>query len=132
MEFSILLKELAKLNLPKDKFVIFGSGPMAIRGIRNSEDLDILVKEDLWKELSNKYPLYDTKKPSIKIGNIEIFNNWLPWFKETAKLLEDYDLIQGLRFVKLKYLVQWKTAMGRDKDLKDVVLIKEFIKDNQE
>ena len=67
MEFSILLKELAKLNLPKDKFVIFGSGPMAIRGIRNSEDLDILVKEDLWKELSNKYPLYDTKKPSIKI-----------------------------------------------------------------
>lgn len=42
------LDELQSLKLSTEKFAIFGSGPIAVRGIRESEDLDIIVKQDLW------------------------------------------------------------------------------------
>ncbi|MFH1291164.1 MAG: hypothetical protein ABIH79_01240 [archaeon] len=37
--FKKQLAELKKLNLPKDKFAIFGSGPLAINGIRDTSYL---------------------------------------------------------------------------------------------
>ena len=40
------LDEVKRLNLPKDKFAIFGSGPIAIRGLREARDIDLIVKKD--------------------------------------------------------------------------------------
>jgi len=45
------LDELRDLNLPKEEFVIFGTGPMAIRGLKENNDLDIVVCENLWNKL---------------------------------------------------------------------------------
>ena len=45
--FKKQLAELKKLNLPNDKYAVFGSGPLAIYGIRDSEDIDIIVKSEL-------------------------------------------------------------------------------------
>jgi hypothetical protein len=36
------LEELKKLNLPNDKFAVFGSGPMAICGFYENHDIDIV------------------------------------------------------------------------------------------
>jgi len=41
------LDELKSLNLPKDKFAIFGSGPLAIRNMRENKDIDIIVNREL-------------------------------------------------------------------------------------
>ena len=51
------LDELAKLGLPKYQFAIFGSGPMGIRGLRECDDLDIIVKPDLWNKLKDNIHL---------------------------------------------------------------------------
>jgi hypothetical protein len=48
MPFAEQLNELRKLNLPRDGFVICGSGPLAVRGIRDSHDVDLVVKKKLW------------------------------------------------------------------------------------
>lgn len=56
--FKKQLAELKKLNLPKDKYAIFGSGPLAINGIRDSDDIDIIVKSEVWDELAKKYPKF--------------------------------------------------------------------------
>lgn len=125
-EMVKLLSELNKLNLPKDKFDIFGSGPISIRGLRKANDLDILVKPELWNELRKKYKISDDKK--IIVGDIEIFNNWLPWFNDINKLIDTADVFDGIRFVKLRYVVKWKKAMNREKDKRDIKLIKEYIK----
>jgi len=124
--FNNLLKELEELRLPKDKFVIFGSGPLAVRNLRDIEDLNILVKEELWKELKKLYP--SNEKGYIKIGNIEIFKDWKPWIQDTKKLLEDSEAIEGLNYVKLKYVLEWKKVIGRDKDKKDIEIINKFLK----
>ena len=123
------LEELKKLKLPKDKFAIFGSGPLGIRNIRESNDIDLIVKEELWNELKKKYPINQEKHNAIVIGNIEIFSKWPP-FKEVNILIDSADIIQGFKFVKLEYVLEWKRFLNRDKDLKDIKLIKNYLKLN--
>ncbi len=41
------LDELKRLDLPLDKYAIFGSRVLAVKGIRENRDLDILVKTGL-------------------------------------------------------------------------------------
>ena len=124
-EFKEYLDELKKLNLPNDKYAVFGSGPLAIHKIRDSDDIDIIVKEDLWNKLIKKYPQENDKL--IKIGSVEIYKNWLPWFKDVNFLIDDADIFENIRFVKLKYVLEWKKAYGREKDKRDVKLIEKYI-----
>ncbi|MBA7632319.1 hypothetical protein ES703_39863 [subsurface metagenome] len=115
--------KLKKLNLPVDEYAVFGSGPLAIHGIRNSEDIDIIVKTKLWDKLVKKYP--QENKKLIKIGNLEVYKNWRPWFNDINKLIDNADIFNGIRFVKLKYVLVWKKAYNREKDKKDVQLIEQ-------
>ena len=80
------LQELKQLNLPADQFAVFGSGPLAIRNIRESNDIDLIVKEKLWQKLSQKYKVEDNKK--IQIGKIEIYKDWQPWFGDVDHLID--------------------------------------------
>lgn len=117
------LDKLLALNLPPDEFVIFGSGPLAVRGWRENDDIDIVVSPKLWSELITKYPVINEK--SIKFEKIEIFANWQPWFDSAEELISGADVIDGLRYANLDNLLSWKQSMGREKDLKDVELINE-------
>ena len=48
---------LKELNIPKEDFVIYGSAPMVLRGLKEkNNDLDVLVRSSLWEQLSVKYP----------------------------------------------------------------------------
>jgi len=125
--FEKLLDELKKLALPEDKYAVIGSGPLTVRGVRDSNDIDIIVKADLWKELSKKYSPEKMKNNSvIRIGGIEIYDNWLPWFDDVNVLIDDADIFGRIRFVKLKYILEWKKAHGREKDKRDVMLINRY------
>lgn len=125
------LDELEKLNLPKDEFAIFGSGPLEIRGIRETNDLDIIVKSELWEKLKKKYPIKSKEKGLIKIGNVEIYKKWGKWFNDMNKLIDEADIINGLRFVKIERVIEWKEAFNREKDKKDIELINKYFKNNQ-
>jgi len=127
MKFNNFLEELEELNLPDGKYAIFGSGPLAVRGLRDSSDLDVIVKEELWEKLSKKYSL--NKNGGLQIGNIEVYNKWLE-DKNINHLIDSAEKIAGYKFVKLEYVLAWKETMGRDKDKKDVELIKKYLKIN--
>lgn len=124
-KFISQLAELKKLNLPTDKYAIFGSGPLAIRGIRDSKDLDIIVKASLWNELTKKYP--EENERLIKINSTEVYKDWSPWFSNTNELIDNADIFDGIRFVKLRYLIAWKKAYNREKDKRDIQLIEKHL-----
>lgn len=126
--FEKLLAELKKLNLPRDEFAVFGSGPLAIKGIRDSEDLDIIAKPNLWKWLIRKYPR--EKDNLIKIGKIEIFSTWTPWFENINLLIDDAEILEEIRFVKLKYVLAGKRLL-EEKRTKDILLIEDYLKKNK-
>ncbi len=120
------LNELKELNLPKGQYAIFGSGPLAIRGLRESRDVDLIVKLDLWNDLSNKY---EKEGKGIKIGNIEVYHSWPPFLTEDEinKIIDTADEIQKLPFVKLGFVLKWKEYVHREKDKKDIKLIEDFL-----
>lgn len=122
-----LLKKLKKLNLPREKFTVCGSGPMGIRGIRKIKDLDIIVSENLWQELIKKYPTVGSgDKLRIDLGEIEILHQ--PIIYQGEKLICEADIIDGIRYVNLATLIELKKKMGREKDFKDIKLIKDYLK----
>lgn len=121
------LDEFKKLNLPKDKFAIFGSGPLAIRNLRENKDIDIIVKQDLWIDLTKKYEIINEKGGLIRIGHIEIYKEWPP-FGNLNNLIDDADIINKFPFVKLKHVLRWKKFINREKDQKDIRLIENYFK----
>lgn len=124
------LRELEKLNLPKDKFAVFGGGVLAVWGIRETNDLDLVVLPELWEILVKKYPAEKTDwGGKIHLtGNIEaVEESKIGSVEETIK---SADVIFGFRFVNLKLMKEWKKKMGREKDLRDIKLIEEYIKYN--
>jgi hypothetical protein len=130
MDIKLLLEELDKLNLPKDQYAIFGSGPLGIRGLVESTDLDLVLTKELFDKLRKQYPV--DRDFSIKLGNLELFDRWTEDFNYDANvLIKTADIIQGHRFVKLEYVLEWKKQYyekrHRDKDKVHIKLIEEYL-----
>ncbi|HLC97779.1 MAG TPA: hypothetical protein VJC21_03300 [Candidatus Nanoarchaeia archaeon] len=127
MGLQELLQELKALRLPVEDYAIFGSGPLAVRGIRDCNDLDTVVSARLWEELSSRYAPTGKK---IEIGNLEFWRDWMPWFSpaEVDGLIAGAEIIDGIPFVKLRYVIELKKKMGREKDKRDLVLIDNYLK----
>ena len=118
------LNELINLNLPADQYAVFGSGPMAVRGLRLNGDIDLIVKPPLWDSLSRTYPAKGSK--TLFCGHLEIFRDWRPWFENTSQLIDEADVINKIRYVKLDSVLEWKKAMNRQKDKEDIRLIENY------
>ncbi|MFA5086060.1 MAG: hypothetical protein WC468_00465 [Candidatus Paceibacterota bacterium] len=132
-----LLKRVKDLGLPLGEYAVFGSGPMGVRGLREMHDIDLIVSDKIFDEYS--------EKPGWMIKEIYGYRDWLKnddleiemgrdWHegRDVEKMIREADMIDGLPFVELDYLVKWKKFFGREKDLKDVELIEEFLKKNNE
>ncbi len=132
--FNELLAELETLKLPRDKYVIVGSGPLGARGIRESQDLDILVDDDLWENLSNKYGILN------KNGNIVIeisdtiealgrktFPNQSPNNPTVEEQIRGAEIIDDYPFQSIKHFKFFKEIGRRQKDLDDVILLQNWI-----
>lgn len=126
--FSRLLGQLDDLNLPSDQYAIFGSGPLAVRGIRDTHDIDILVTPSLFEKLEKQYPskMMDGNK-LLEVGDIEVMITWPGTsLEKVQKMIKQSEQIEGHPFVKLNHLIQSKKKMARPKDLKDIELIKKY------
>ncbi len=54
-EFENLLVEVKALDFTEGEWAIYGSGPMAVRDIRQSNDLDIVVFDSLYQPRGGNY-----------------------------------------------------------------------------
>jgi len=123
-------EELRRLHLPPGQFAVFGSGPMGIRGLRHIQDVDIIVRPELWQKLAAQYPVQDHEHglKRIQIGNIEILNGWYPDVGPIEELVDESEIIADIPFVRLHSVLQWKRLRGQPKDINDIELIEEYFK----
>lgn len=133
MNFPKLLQELKALNLPNDQYVIIGSGPLAVRNLREAQDLDILTSDSLWQELSQKYPVILQIPPDIEkiqIGNIEFVGKGSSYRDDAVAAIDEIfktaDLINGHFYINLNLLRKIKQKRAKEKDLKDIELIDQY------
>ena len=98
-KFNELLKKLRELDLPSGQYAIYGSGPMAVRGLRDACDLDIMVKDRLYEKLRKKHK--EVKPGCIKIGNdIEIFSSFNALINNPDEVIKRAETFQGFKFIK--------------------------------
>ena len=131
-----IFEELQKLDLPRDQFMVLGSGILAALGIRDAGDIDLLITPDLFDQLRQsgwKYEVIEIEgRPREKIskGIAEAFSDF--WWNGGNLKTEDgiamAEQIDGISFLPLKVLLDVKKAMGREKDLRDIVLIEEYLR----
>ena len=127
-DFLEKLKELDTLKLPQKDYAIVGSGPMAIRNMRQANDIDIIVRMCLWNDLKDRYELCDKKH--MKIGNIEIWKEFINLTPKIDFMIDSAEFIEGYSFVSLEDTLSWKEHLNRKKDQEDIILIKNFLYKN--
>jgi len=131
-----LFKQVKELNLPIGKYALFGSAPLGIRNLKDCHDVDIIVTEELWNEYKNKSEWELKEMPNefkdvyLCNGDIELWKNWRPGIWSIESLIKNAELIDGLPFVKLEEVIKWKKMNGREKDLKDVEVAENYIRNN--
>jgi predicted nucleic acid-binding protein len=129
---NIILR-VKKLDLPEGQYMVTGSAILQILGIRAAQDIDLLVSPELFKELKEKrgWPVHPKYPSSIDNEDKTAgAKQSLDFMKQNYTLDEALKLAywyEGIPFMGLELLIDAKTQLGREKDLKDIELIKEYL-----
>jgi len=131
-----IIAKVKELKLPKNSYVVFGSGPLAAAGIREAGDIDMYVTQDVlddfikagWKQI-RKAP---GDEPYTS-GDCEAHANWdfSPYAPTLEHLLKTAKVIDGVAFASLKEVRRWKLESGGDKHLADVARIDKYLAENR-
>jgi len=131
-----IFKRLKELNLPVNEYVVVG-GTMAAHKIREAHDLDILVTPNLYQKLlvdGFKQCTCDqcmrTSRLMLIKDDVDILPNFMfgSYIGDTKKLIKTADIINGFPFIKLREFMRFKKELNRPKDLDDIKLIKNYLK----
>jgi hypothetical protein len=113
-----------------DKYIVFGSGPLMIRGLVEGHDLDVFVSDDIFEEYKKKvgWKLNQCKKDyTISKDGIELSKTWKPGEWDLNELINDAEYINDIPFVSLNITKQWKLLKGREKDLNHIKVIDRYL-----
>jgi hypothetical protein len=121
-----LFDKLRQLELPTSGYAVFGSGPLAIRGIIPScNDLDVLCRQEVWELVCRRgitefLPAYGVTVASFADGAITFGTKWGIGDLNVDELIETAEIIDGLPFVRLEHVVRYKTIRASAKDLQHI------------
>lgn len=132
VEMKNIIEKIKALNFPKDQYVVIGSGTMAALGIREANDVDISALPSLYETLfqneewnrENHNGCILLKKDGIEVATGLLWNTYP---LSTQEAIDSAITIEGIHFLNLEHLVKFKQAIGREKDFKDIELIKAHI-----
>lgn len=130
---NIFLERVRSVGLPLDTIIVIGSGVLAVRGIREARDIDLVVTKALFAELEKDSTWHTGRQGSVshalEKGDIEVWTDWStdgsghPTYEE---LLPYTESIGGVRFVTLDYTILRKAERSSKKDLEDIRMIHEY------
>lgn len=131
---EVLIK-VKSLDLPKGSYVVYGSAPLAVLGIREVNDIDLLVSDELYNELAKKGWKKIHKGPKDEPLTFDIFDAHKSWeFSDYApklsELLSRAVYVEDVPFASLIDVKKWKEASGRPKDITDLKLIDDYLKNH--
>ena len=101
---------------------------MTARGLRDTDDIDLVVTPALFAHLSNagwSSKIRPNGKPGLRKGCVEAYLDVnTPGFeRSTPWLIENAERLDGIPFVDLNTLAEWKRTYGRPKDARDVAIL---------
>jgi hypothetical protein len=126
-----LFGKLRALGLPIADYAVFGSGPLAVRGLLEEvHDLDLVARGAAWKQAKGLGGPRTAPEGDpvvwLEGGAIEIFGGWLGW--DIDALIDNAEIIDGLPFARLEDVLAFKLSHGRPKDVAHARLIEEHLR----
>lgn len=127
-----LFDRVKSLNLPVSDFAIFGSGPLIVRGIiPASNDLDIICRGRAWERVKAIGELeylskYDVTVVTMCDGRLTFGTKWAIGEFDIDELIDGAEEIDGLPFVQLEYVTNYKKISERPKDLQHIEALKAY------
>ncbi|MCL4372363.1 hypothetical protein M1373_03530 [Candidatus Marsarchaeota archaeon] len=133
MKFEEIAKRTKALGFHIGEYALFGSVPLAAHGIRESQDIDVLVTHEVYQRLKSQgweVEVFPNGREMLKKGCFEVGENWDygVYNPNPARLIKEADIIEGIPVVRLEEALAWKKVFGREKDKNDVKLINKFLK----
>ena len=127
-----IIDAVKSLNLPEGSYVVFGSCPLAIAGLRDAGDIDMLVSDETLEMLRGLgWQEVDKGKDDKPLTHdvFEAHNSWKfsAYHPTLEHLLGTAIFIDGIPFASLEEVRKWKVASGRPKDFSDVELIDGYL-----
>jgi len=119
-------KYLMSLGLPKEDYAIFGSGPLIKKGLKPlKNDLDVIARGLAWEKTTLLGHPIDTpfkrgKRVVLFNGRIEIYNEWISEKYDVNELIDEAEIINGIKFVALHKSLNYKKDLWRPKDIEDI------------
>ncbi len=118
------------MGLDPDHFVIFGSAPLLAHGLRSEvHDLDVVARGEVWHQVSARgAPARGTiSGDPVRLfagGKPQFSANWISRDWDTDTLIDNAEIIAGLRFASLRDVLRYKQTLRRPKDADDIAAIK--------
>ena len=119
------LKLIDELNIPRGEFTICQSGILALMGVRQNDDIDIIISSEARKQLFNDNQQF------MRFNGVEIFESNKTKFmyfdaQGDDDLIDNYSFqVDGYNFLEPRFYFSRKRK-DREKDIKDWKAIKEF------
>ncbi len=131
-----IISKVKSLNFPAGSYVVFGSAPMAMAGIREAQDIDLLVSKKLflqlretgWKEVHKNADDIPVIRDVFEAHENWNFSSYSPTLDD---LLKTALIFEGIPFASLEEVRKWKVSSGRPKDLADIELIDAYFKNRR-
>lgn len=131
-------EELEKFELTPDNAVVIGSGILNALNIRKSNDIDLVVTKNAYKQLSADNCFHKAENHGQEIlasGLLEVGTSWdtLGKILKFEDFLKESIVIDGVRYIKPEFLLAFKRSKllsndVRQKDIDDVKLIENYFK----
>lgn len=129
-----LVRRFLSLDLDPAHCVVFGSGPMLAHGLKTSlGDLDIVARGPAWQKACAFGELGVSKiggdiVASFWEGRIEVFDRWYSAHLSTDDLIDNADVVEGIRFAQLHHVFAYKRQLQRPKDLPDIAALAQALR----
>jgi hypothetical protein len=128
-----IFAQVKALKLPEWQYVVFGAGPLAAHGIRETNDVDLYVTTALYERLKSAGWSEKTTSTGglyLTSGIYEADDTWeYGEYNPTPEaVIAMAEVINGVPFAPLTEVLKWKRAFGRPKDIHDVMLVEEHVR----
>jgi len=123
MNKNDIINRLEDLNFDKSGYWVLAGSAMVLHGIRpETHDIDMGCTKEFADELETEgYPtvvMPDGTRRITYSEDVEIFEDWI---------FDRVMFVEEIPVISLEGLLEMKRSLGREKDLRDIQMIEEFL-----
>lgn len=118
-----IIKIIKEMDLPVDEYWITSGAALVIHGVKKmTHDIDLGGTTNLVEYFIQNgctFKIVEDNSRIVEVNNhIELLENWI---------VDDIELIDNLPVATLQSIKKQKFELGREKDIRDIKLIEEFL-----